>query len=172
MIDAKKYSFRVFSKKYKTYFNKENCKLKKILPFAKIEHVGSSAVRGLGGKGIIDILISVPIKKLNLSIKKIQLLKYEFKPKSGSKERKFFQKIIKYNKKERRVHLHLTNNNSKTARSMIAVRNYLKENPTSLKEYEKVKKKAVKFAKGNGKKYLKCKSVFLKKIEKKSLKLL
>jgi len=171
MINTKKYSFNKFSKKYKTYFNKEKYKLKERLPFAKIEHVGSSAVEGLGGKVIVDILISVPIKKMNLSIKKIQLLKYEFKPKSGSKERKFFQKIIKYNKKERRIHLHLTNNNSKTARSMIAVRNYLKENYASLKEYEKIKKKAVKYSKGDGKKYLKFKSYFLKKIEKKALKL-
>lgn len=60
--ELRKYVFRRYNSKYELLFNKEKAKLKKILPKAKIEHVGSTAVKGLGGKGIIDISIIVPKK--------------------------------------------------------------------------------------------------------------
>ena len=57
MLNLEKYSFNEYSAKYKKQFYIEKLKLKKIIPKTKIEHVGSSSVRGLGGKGIIDLAI-------------------------------------------------------------------------------------------------------------------
>ena len=170
MADLKKYSFNKYSEKYKPLFNKDKSKLKKIFPRAKIEHVGSSSIKGLGGKGIIDIAISVPKKEIQDTIKKLQRNGYDFRPTGGDKERIFFQKIIKYNRNERRVHIQLTHSSSKTWRSMLAVRDYLRKNPKVIKEYERVKKEAIKHAKGEGKKYRDYKKSFLQKIEKLTLK--
>jgi len=72
MADLKKYSFNKYSRKYKQFFNREKIKLKKIFPKAEIEHIGSTAVFGLGGKGIIDIAISVPKNQIQKAIKKLQ----------------------------------------------------------------------------------------------------
>lgn len=165
-----KYSFYKYSKKYKLLFSKERYKLKTILPNAKIEHIGSSAVEGLGGKGIIDIVIAVPKNRIKNTTNKLKAKKYDLRPNGNNNDRLFFQKIIKYKNKERRVHLHLTSNNSKTWNSLIAVRNYLRENKKIAEKYAKLKKKAVVFAKGIGKKYRDYKDAFIKKIEKLALK--
>ena len=170
MADLKKYSFNKHSEKYKQLFNKEKSKLKKIFPRAKIEHVGSSSVNGLGGKGIIDVAISVPKKEIRNTIKQLERNGYDFRPTGGDKERSFFQKIIKFKENERRVHIQLTHSNSKTWKSMLAVRDYLRKNPKAIKEYELVKKEAIKYAKGEGKKYREYKKSFLQKIEKWALK--
>ena len=153
MADLKKYSFKKYSEKYKQLFNKEKTKLKKIFPRAKIEHVGSSSIKGLGGKGMIDVAISIPKKEIQNAIKKLQRNGYDFRPSGGDKERSFFQKIIKYNGNERRVHIQLTHSDSKTWKSMIAVRDYLQKNKEAVKEYARVKKEATKHANGEGKKY-------------------
>jgi GrpB-like predicted nucleotidyltransferase (UPF0157 family) len=169
MKNLQKYSFNKYSKKYKPLFNQEKNKLKKVLPTAKIEHVGSSSINELGGKGIIDVGISVPKNQIKDVIKKLERNEYDFQPKGGNKERIFFQKIIKYKGNERRVHIQLTNSNSKSWKSMLAVRDYLRKNPKAIKEYERIKKEAIKHAKGEGKKYREYKKSFLDKIEKLAL---
>lgn len=170
MINLKKYSFNKYSEKYKQLFIREKVKLKNIFPRAKIEHVGSSSVRGLGGKEIIDIALSVPKNQIQNAIKKLQRNGYDFLPKEENKERNFFQRIIKYQRNERRIHIQLTYSNSKTWKSMLAVREYLQKNPKAIKEYAQVKKRAIKHAKGEGKKYRDYKKPFLQKIEKLALK--
>ena len=49
-----KYKFRKYDPKFGELFKREKAKLKKIIPGIKIEHIGSTAVPSLGGKGIID----------------------------------------------------------------------------------------------------------------------
>ena len=63
-MSFKKYSFNKYLDIYRKLFIKEKYKLVSILPNAKIEHVGSTSIIGLGGKGIIDIAISVPKNKI------------------------------------------------------------------------------------------------------------
>ena len=170
MVKYKKYSFKKYKEDYTQLFKKEKYKLKKIFPKAETEHIGSSAIRNLGGKGIIDIAISVSKKAIPNAIKKLQRNGFEYKPFAGDKDRIFLQKIIKYAGNERRVHIQLTNTNSKTWKSMMALREYLKKHKDVAKEYAQVKREAVKHAKGEGKKYRKYKKFFLQKIEKLALK--
>lgn len=170
MVNLKKYSFKKYSDNFPGLFYKEKIKLQKIFPKADIEHVGSSSVKGLGGKGIIDIAVSVPKKEIAKSIKKLQANGYDCRPNGGDKERKFFQKIIKYSKNERRVHIQLTYNNSHTWKAFIAVRDYLRRNKKEALRYAQVKKEAFKRAKGEGEKYRKHKKSFLDALEKKALK--
>lgn len=163
-----KYYFRPYSNKFKLFFSREKRNLKRILPLSKIEHVGSTSVPNLGGKGIIDIVIAVNKNQVQKSKKKLIKNNYIFKSHAGDKTRIFFEKDYKYNKKIRRVHLHLTNNNSITWKNMISLRNYLKNNPKVCKEYTRIKKQAVKICNGKGKRYRQYKNKFLKKITKKS----
>lgn len=165
MLNLEKYSFNEYSENYRKQFYREKLKLTKILPKSKIEHVGSSSIKGLGGKGIIDIVISVPKYEIQKATNKLHKEGYDLCLSGGDKDRKFFQKIVNYNGKKRRVHLHLTNTNSKTWRSMISVRDYLRNNAEARREYTKIKKEAVKYAKGNAEKYRDYKKKFLQKIE-------
>ncbi len=166
---AEKYLFRKYSDKYPDLFMRERTKLRSIFPKAGIEHIGSSAVPGLGGKGIIDIIISVPKNEIKASIKKLEASGYEHRPLAGEEGREFFRRIIRYGGQERRVHVHLTFHNSKQWKSFIALREYLKGHNKVAKEYEKVKKEAFRAAGGKGEKYRARKTSFLKKLEKKAL---
>lgn len=169
----RKYTFKPYSPKFKELFNKEKSKLKKILPKnTKIEHVGSTAVPDLGGKGIIDIVIKTPRKKLNKFINKLEELGYESKLKEhpANDKRIFLKKIIRFGGKERYIHIHLTFDND-FWNTFIVVRDYLRQDKTMRKKYAEIKKKAVKFANGDGKKYRKYKNNFLNKLTKKALKM-
>jgi GrpB-like predicted nucleotidyltransferase (UPF0157 family) len=161
-----KYIFKPYDPKFKGLFNKEKSKLKKILQKnTEIKHVGSTAVPGLGGKGIIDIAIKTPRKKLSQFKKKLGGLGYECRLSEHPENDKriFLQKIIKYSRKERRIHIHLVLDNE-FWESFIVVRDYLRNNDKECKKYSKIKKEAVKYAKGEGKKYREYKDRYLENL--------
>lgn len=167
MADLKKYSFNRHSEKYFDVFKKEKIRLKKIFPDANIEHMGSSAVKGLGGKKIVDVLVSVPKKEIENSIKILQKKGYLYKPPGGTEERKFFKRQAT---KEMQVHIQLTHHDSYTWRASVAVRDYLNKHKEAREEYAQVKQDAVRHAKGKGDEYRRFKKPFLDKLEKKALK--
>lgn len=170
MINKEKYKFVKYSPKYKTLFRKEKNILKSLFPKYKIEHVGSTSVPGLGGKGIIDIAIVVPQNKINSSLHLLEKNGFEYKVKPLDKKRKFLQKIVNYRKKQRRVHIHLTSKNSIIWKSLIELRNYLRQNKGAVKRYSKIKKMAVKYAKGHAQKYRDYKHAILAELNKEALK--
>ncbi|MBS3083859.1 GrpB family protein [Candidatus Pacearchaeota archaeon] len=140
-INKDKYKFEKYNPIYKILFQKEKAKLIKIFPKSQIEHVGSTSVPDLGGKGIIDIAISAPKNQINNSIKLLEKNGFEYKIKPLDKKRKFLQKIKSYRKKQRRIHIHLTNKNSIIWKSLIALRDYLIKNKEAREEYAKIKKR-------------------------------
>ena len=91
-------------------FEKERRKLVKILPkSSKIEHVGSTSIPGLGGKGIIDIAVSISKKDLKKTMSRLEKLGFEYHPSHPANDKRIFmQKVIKENEKERGIHIHLT----------------------------------------------------------------
>ncbi len=171
-ISKKKYAFYQYKKEFPSWFEKENSVLIKILPEdAKVEHIGSTSVPGLGGKGIIDIIVSVQLKDFQKVRKNLVKLNYNFDEIGGDEERLFFSKYPK-TKKHLAYHLHLTFVNSLSWKKALAVRNYLRKSKKARQEYILVKKKAVKFAKGERMKYREYKNPFLKKLTEKALKYL
>ncbi|MFH1840090.1 MAG: GrpB family protein [Nanoarchaeota archaeon] len=159
-----KYVFKKYSSRFPKLFTREKTKLKKFLPKnAKIKHIGSTAVPGLGGKGIIDVFISVNKKEIKKTKENLGKHGYKLKPTGGSKQRKFFEKDYTYNKKTRRVHIHLTFHDSQEFKKAINFVKYLRNNPKITKEYAKIKKQGARLAKGNAKTYQKHKKKFLEK---------
>lgn len=74
-----------------------------------IEHVGSTAVPGLQGKGIIDITIAVDKQDLKMISQQLQDLCYEFRPALSSPDRLYFITLLPDTDEEtRRYHVHLT----------------------------------------------------------------
>ena len=58
---------------YQNFFVLEKKKIAKTLGLtAKIEHIGSTAIPGLGGKGILDIAVGVLKSKIVESKKKLE----------------------------------------------------------------------------------------------------
>lgn len=165
----KKYIFRKYSSEFPEIFGKWKRKLSKILPRkAVIEHIGSTAVPGLGGKGIIDILILVSKRELPKANQALVKAGLEYKPHPRRRKQYFFQKDFKSGKQTFRAHFHLTESKELLEKD-LAIVDFLKSNEKARKEYETIKKKAVKFSKQNGKKYRKFKGKFLRNLAKKSL---
>ncbi len=170
MVSYDKYKYKPYDPVYPKLFKKEENKLKKILPrSARIEHIGSTAVEGLGGKGIVDILIFVGKKQVLKCLRQLVEIGFEYKPEHiENKKRKFFQKRILNKGLERRVHIHLTADNG-FFNSFVAFRDYLRNNKKATEEYAKIKKRGSKLALGDKLKYAEYKSSFLKQTIEKAL---
>lgn len=167
----KKYVFRKYNPEYAIFFQLEKKRLQKLLgSSAKIEHVGSTAIQNLGGKGIVDILIAVPKIRIRKSRMELEKAGYEFREKAGTSERLFLEKDYSYKGEKRRVHIHLVAVNGKDWKEILFFRGYLKAHPESIKRYIKIKKEAVKKARGSGEIYRKHKEKFIKDILKGGIK--
>jgi len=166
--EMQKYVFRKYTPHYLEFFNSEKIRISKTLgPTAKIEHVGSTAVRNLGGKGIIDIAVGVLGSKKSLARKKLETSHYTFREKASCLERLFFRKDRRYRSKTRRIHIHLVTYDSCEWKKMVGFRNYLIVHPAAIKQYSVIKKTGVKKALGDGEIYRTHKERFIKNILKK-----
>ena len=166
MKSFKKYVFRKYSKKYPYLFNKEKRMLINLLGNIRVEHVGSTSIPGLGGKGIIDILIGVNKNKIKTIENSLLKNNYILMQGASNKERRSFKKNYGFLFWKRRVHIHLTWLNSKTWKEMLKFKKALINSKSLQEKYSNLKKKAVKIAQGEGKIYRKLKEDFIKKYSK------
>ncbi|MDP3994864.1 MAG: GrpB family protein [bacterium] len=165
-----KYIFKPYSSVFTPLFESQKIKLQEHLERdVVIEHIGSTAVPDLGGKGIIDIMVGIPKGKYLFPeiIKKLEKAGWEHREKADSLERIFFRKDLS-DKTDgiRRYHLHLTYLNGRDWKETINFRNKLINNPAMRKAYEYLKKEAVKNANEDGEVYRKLKEPFINKFSK------
>jgi GrpB-like predicted nucleotidyltransferase (UPF0157 family) len=165
-----KYVFRKYNPEYRAFFTSEKKKIAKALDStARIEHVGSTAISDLGGKGILDVVVGVSKSKLAEAKKKLEKAGYEFREKASYPERLFFRIDYPYKNRKRRIHIHLTKFNGQDWKEIIGFRDYLLKHPDAVEQYVKIKKEGVKKALGDGEKYRKHKERFIQNILKKAL---
>lgn len=160
-----KYTFKPYNPIFSELFSKEKARIAPYLSSsASIEHVGSTAVPGLGGKGIIDIAVAVDKSEIEMAKTQLQELKYEFRPAYSMPDRLYF--IIYLPDPEegtRRYHIHLTYPESKEWKELIGFRDFLLSNPDALYEYAELKKKAATEASQDGNTYRKMKEPMFQK---------
>lgn len=167
-----KYVFKPYSELFPELFSKEKEKLSRGLGnnVLDIQHVGSTSVAGLGGKGIIDIAIAVRKEDLKNISKKLSDLGYIFREIGSAPERLFFRGDFPDNEEEtRRYHIHVTFKESSEWKTLLAFRNYLRSHQEIAKQYAELKKNCVKEAKGNGELYRQRKAPFFQEILLKAL---
>lgn len=162
----KKYVFKPYSQIFSHLFHKEKERIaSRIDESLLIEHIGSTAVPGLGGKGIIDIAIAVRKEDMELISKQLQALGYEFRPTFSTPDRFYFVIYLPDSEEERRrYHVHLTYPESKEWKELINFRDYLKNHPQEVQTYSELKKEAAHLANQDGEVYRKIKESFIQKI--------
>jgi GrpB-like predicted nucleotidyltransferase (UPF0157 family) len=164
MIDNDLYVFRKHDKKYPELFKKEETLLRGIIgPESRIEHIGSTSIHGLGGKGIIDIIIIVKKNSMLPAKRKLKKAGFIYKPSASTSERLFFKKENSIPQRSKFVHLHLTYEESLEWKKALAFAEYIRKNRKARADYVTIKKEAVEYAKGNGQKYREYKNEFMAK---------
>ncbi len=165
----RKYAFYAYKPAYAKLFTRERRRLLKALGSkTHLEHIGSTAVPGLGGKNILDIIVGTKKRDMHIMIGDMKRLGYEFMPNSGSEERLFFVRDATYEGRKERIHLHLVKFRGGEWIDKIAFRDYLKSNSTAMLEYANVKRSAVRVAKGDKERYMYGKQSFISKAMRKA----
>ena len=171
MDPKKKYRFKPYSKRYPELFRREKARLRKILgKSVNIYHIGSTAVPGMGGKGIIDVQLSCPKGRVLSTKGKLEKNGYHPKTWAHPTERFFFWKDYKYAGKERRVHIQLTCKGSRAEKEHLAFAQCLRTNKTAFDKYYAIKQKASRLAKGEKKVYRKTKQGLIYRLTRKAMK--
>ncbi len=128
-----------------------------------IEHVGSTSVRGLSAKPIIDI--DVVIKDYSLFdavVRALGEIGYHHEGDLGITAREAF----KYSGKEylQKHHLYVCPQDSAELKRHVAFRNYLRANPEAVREYSRIKVEGAMLYPNDIEKYIQHKSPFIEKI--------
>lgn len=102
-----------------------------------IEHIGSTSVKALGAKPILDIAIGVnDLDVVSEFIEPLKQIGYEFVYHKEFPERRFFRKG---QWRAGTHHLHFYQFEGEHWNNQILFRNYLRNNPDVLKEYHQLK---------------------------------
>jgi GrpB-like predicted nucleotidyltransferase (UPF0157 family) len=114
-------------------------------PGAVAEHVGSSAVPGLAGKGTIDLLLATPSDEIPEVIR--DLLALGFQPQSIASPfpptRPMLQGVIRHDGTSYRVHVHVVPESSPEVAAMRGFRDALLADPALREEYTALKRAIV-----------------------------
>lgn len=167
----KKYVFKPYNPIFLELFNIEKERLTKFLTGNyQIEHIGSTAIPGLGGKGIIDIMIAVPKDKMKDYSAQLEKAGYEYVEQPNVEQRLFhWQDLPDTMETFRRYHIHLTYPEGTDWKNALAFRDYLRTHPADLEKYAEVKQKATLEADEDTETYMRIKESILKEILNKAL---
>ena len=129
----------------------------------KIEHVGSTSIKGMVAKPIIDVLVIVG--KLEPFEKEKELmteLGYEWRYYTTPDGLVFFNLGPSGEKLE---NIHVCDKSSEKVRQFIAIRDYLRIHPERAVEYSKLKQKSIKRYPNDYPAYREAKSPFLQQLK-------
>jgi len=157
------FEYRNYSNKYARLFEEMK---RKILHLStnklEIEHIGSTAVEGLGGKGVIDI--SIGIRKWKDADEIIKVLKkIGFKHFHDIENNSLFVSS-KTQCKEGDFHIHIFRINTKRYNNTLVFRDFLRKYPQETKKYAKIKKGIFEKCVGNRQLYKKLKGKYFDEI--------
>ena len=113
-----------------------------ILPFIKdiilaIEHVGSTSVKGLYAKPIIDINIVIERNMLPAIIQRLAQLGYTYEGNLGIEDREVFKYTDKLHLMKH--HLYVCPKDSEELKRQIVFRDYLRLHPEDCEKYSNIK---------------------------------
>lgn len=149
---------------FKSLFEKEKAYLENIFKenTFKIEHVGSTAVKNLLSKPVVDIAIGVD--DLNSFKKYYSLLNKRYTITENREKEEIL--LVKENEKETFCLIHVLDIKSNRYTNMIKFRDILINNLDILKKYENLKIDLAKKYKNDRKKYTKSKNEFINEVLK------
>ena len=113
-------------------------------PWTEVEHIGSTAIPGCAGKGIVDLMAMYPPGKLEATREAIDALGFQHQ-KAGHifpEERPMRIGAIQYAGKRYRLHVHLIEMNSPEKETLRRFRDVLRADP-ALRDAYQAKKRTI-----------------------------
>ena len=109
-------------------------------PGAVAEHVGSSAVPGLAGKGTVDLLLPTPPEEIPDVTEDLLALGFQRQAVSTAfpPTRPMLQGVIRHGDTSFRVHVHVVPATSSEVRALRGFRDALRADPVLREEYEEL----------------------------------
>ncbi|WP_367576267.1 GrpB family protein [Bacillus sp. FJAT-27445] len=133
-----------------------------------IEHIGSTSIKGLEAKAIIDIIAGVEdLDEVSNFVKPLSEIEFEYVPKPEFKDRRFFRKGLWG---QGTCHLHICEFNSSEWIEKLLFRDYLRLHPSAAEEYAELKKELASKYQFDRPAYTKKKEPFIKSIIEKARK--
>lgn len=129
----------------------------------RIEHVGSTSVRGLSAKPIIDIDVVIRDgAALTATIERLGAIGYRHEGDLGIAGREAF----KYDGKEhlKKHHLYVCPEDSAELKRHVAFRDYLRSHPEAVREYSRIKEEGAALYPDDIDRYIAHKSPFIERI--------
>lgn len=156
-----------YDPKWEALYRKEEQQILSVIgdTVVAIEHIGSTAVRGLGGKPTIDIMIAVrELSDADKCIRPLRSIGYTYVPEyeETTPERRFLHKGSF--PLEQHYHLHMVENNSDFWKRHLLFRDYLKTHPEATQEYYQLKRKLASKHGSNRDAYTNAKTSFIESI--------
>jgi GrpB-like predicted nucleotidyltransferase (UPF0157 family) len=128
-----------------------------------IEHVGSTAVPGLGAKPILDIMVGVERPPLpERTLPALGALGYQYRGDSGVPGKQYFRTD------PRTRHLHVVELGGEDWVRTLAFRDYLRAHPAAVREYEALKRELARLHRDNRTRYLEGKASFIQSVLKRA----
>jgi GrpB-like predicted nucleotidyltransferase (UPF0157 family) len=129
-----------YNPEWETLFEKEKQLLESIFnsPDVDIYHIGSTSVRGLSAKPIIDIMLAADtLEQVERATPAMEAAGYDAKGENGIPRRRYFQKHDENG--IRKVHLHSYEKGSHQLNRHLVFRDYLRAHPLEARKYAEVK---------------------------------
>lgn len=129
------------------------------------EHIGSTAVPGLGGKGIIDMCVIAPQNEHNKIFDALEDAGYikrpDYKP-SMHVSHTLYKRDV--SGKNRKYHMQVLSRGSEQYAKLTKFRDLLRGNPDDVKRYDKAKRRAAREASQDKDVYMDIKSPVIEEI--------
>jgi GrpB-like predicted nucleotidyltransferase (UPF0157 family) len=135
-----------------------------------VEHVGSTAVVGLGAKPIVDIMVGVRCLSVALDcIEPLKKIGYEYVPEHEAviPDRRFFRKGPE-DVPNKHFHLHMVEWKGEFWNDHLLFRDYLRAHPSEAELYYRLKKRSAKKHCLNREAYTDAKTSFIERTLKKA----
>jgi GrpB-like predicted nucleotidyltransferase (UPF0157 family) len=146
-------------------FETQRARLSEVLPpGARVEHVGSTSVPGLGAKPIVDILVGVErLGDVERCIPEIEALGYEYVSEYEAQlpQRRYFRRD---EAGARAQHLHAVEFDSEFFREHLAFRDALRADPQLARAYETLKRQLAERFGRDREGYTEAKTVFVEAV--------
>ena len=155
-----------YDPRWRSEFDAERVRLERVFQgtAAVVEHVGSTAVPGLGAKPIIDIMVGLShLDEAEARIPALEQIGYQYVPAHESElpDRRYFRKVQSGRKTH---HVHAVVHGSDFWRRHLLFRDYLRRHDAMAKEYLRLKQRLAAVHLTNRRAYLQAKSDFIEAV--------